>query len=484
MASLNARRATMRTTNKQGHPAYRLDDRTKLMTMVLTTMLGEPKFYGDNTDELIELAETLCEHGDGEFVAKLAVWARTKANMRSVSHALAAVVVHKCKDTGLARPTVRAIASRRGDDGTEIMAAYDALYGSESRHPNALRKGVRDALEATSPYSIAKYQSLNRSWKLRDAIRLNRPVSSSDAQSEAFDKACENDLPAPVSWETELSARGNTNEVWDELLAEGNVPFMACLRNMRNMLKCGTDISPVLKKLTSEDAVRRSRQLPFRFYSAYRELQAAGLMTSAIARALDEALRLSCANVDRLPGRTAVLIDVSGSMDATISGRSTVKCVDIASVLGAMAMHISDDAIAIRFSNGAKVLPMTGLSIIGDINTVPMANGGTNMEAGFDALIKGSFDADRVIVVSDNEVNGGYWRDNKAVIQRKLEEYRRKVGYDVWCHAIDIQGYGTSQFIGPKVNVMAGWSDQVLRFVSIQERGVGGIIDEVMAVEL
>ena len=95
MASLN-NRATMKTVNKAGHAAYRLDDRTKLVTMALTTMLGEPKSYGDNTDEMLELAESLCERGDGEFVAKLAVWARTKGNLRSVSHVLMAVVGHHC----------------------------------------------------------------------------------------------------------------------------------------------------------------------------------------------------------------------------------------------------------------------------------------------------------------------------------------------------------------------------------------------------
>ena len=489
MASLNAKRATMRTTNKEGHVAYKLDDRTKLMTMVLTTMLGEPKYYGDNTNELIKLAEKLCENGNGEFVAKLAVWARTKGNMRSVSHALAAVVVNKCKGTGLARPTVRAIALQRGDDGTEIMAAYDSLYGKEHKHPNALRKGVRDALEKLSPYSIAKYQSPSREWKLRDSIRLNRPVSSSNAQSDAFNKACANELSVPKSWETELSARGNTKEVWDELLSEGKVPFMAALRNLRNMVKCGADINPVLNMLSDPNAVHKSRQLPFRFYSAYRELAKAGVLSTGIVQAIDNALALSCDNVDRLPGKTAVLIDTSGSMSYPVSQKSTVSCCEIAAVFGAIVAHISSDAMVIGFDTGAKQIPMTGVSVLGDVNMVPAAGGGTNMAAGFEALIDSGFDADRIIVLSDNQVNcsGYYWfghMDNPKTIQSKLDEYRRKVGHDVWCHAIDLQGYGTAQFVGKHYQTIAGWSEQILRFVPMAETGTGGIIEEIMAIEL
>lgn len=54
----------------------------------------------------------------------------------------------------------------------------------------------------------------------------------------------------------------------------------------------------------------------------------------------------------------------------------------------------------------------------------------------------------------------------------------------MWCHAIDLQGYGTQQFAGPQVNVIAGWSEQVLRFVMLAENGVGSLLDEVRAVEL
>ena len=53
------------------------------------------------------------------------------------------------------------------------------------------------------------------------------------------------------------------------------LPFMAMLRNLRNMIQAG--ISPrhhawVIKKLTDEGAVIHSKQFPFRFFSAYEVL--------------------------------------------------------------------------------------------------------------------------------------------------------------------------------------------------------------------
>ena len=53
------------------------------------------------------------------------------------------------------------------------------------------------------------------------------------------------------------------------------LPFMAMLRNLRNMIKAGVSEKHhkwILRKLTDEGAVIHSRQFPFRFFSAYEVL--------------------------------------------------------------------------------------------------------------------------------------------------------------------------------------------------------------------
>lgn len=50
------------------------------------------------------------------------------------------------------------------------------------------------------------------------------------------------------------------------------LPFMAMLRNIRNMMKAGVSEKHhqwVIGKLTDEGAVVHSKQFPFRFFSAY-----------------------------------------------------------------------------------------------------------------------------------------------------------------------------------------------------------------------
>lgn len=488
MARLNqSTRGLTKTHNISGHAAYVMDDKTKLATMALTTLFAEDKFYGDTSVQLLELATKLCQQGEGAFVAKVAVWARTQGNLRTVSHVLAAVVAHECSGEPFVRPMVRAIAFQRGDDGTEMLAAHIALYGSKVKWPHALQRGIRDALEQMDAYQIAKYQSAHREVKMRDTLRICHPVPRDAEAAEAMDACVARTLAVPKGWESELSERGNTAEVWDELIAEGRLGYMAALRNLRNIIASGADVMPVLGMLGNPSAVRRSRQLPFRFYSAWRELKAANLLTTRVTRTLDQALVLSCQNVEPLPGRTAVLVDTSGSMGFCLSGRSKVFCRDTAAVLAALLAHISDDAWICRFDTSASPLAFTGASVLADIEAVPASGGGTDMAAGFDCLIESGFDADRVVVLSDNEVNGRSWRTNDygyKTIQSKLDQYRAKVGHDVWCHAIDLQGYGTQQFTGAKVNIMGGWSEQVLRFVALAEQGLGGLVDEIEAVEL
>jgi hypothetical protein len=493
MSSFNSTSSgKMRTTNKSGHAAYKLDDKTKLVTMALTTMVNEKKYYGDNTSEMIALAESLCMRGEGRFVAQLAVWARTKGNMRSVSHVLIAVAARWCptKSDGTTKSFVRSAASRiastRGDDGTEMLATYKALYGKP--FPHALMRGIRDALSTASDYSLAKYQSRNKELKLRDTLRITHPSPLDKSTSDAMGGVVKGELPMPKTWETELSDRGNTKEVWDELITENRIGIFAAVRNLRNMIRAGADIDPILAKISDEEAVRKSRMLPFRFYSAWRELRNANLATTKVTRALDTAMRHACANVEGLKGRTVVMIDTSGSMVGWLSNHSVVTCRDVAAVLGAMVVQTSDDALIIGFDSRAYNIPMTGSSILADIDKVPGAGGWTCMASAFDALLNSGFDADRIVVLSDYEVNADLRRGNvlnrDKTMQSYLAEYRDKVGHPVWCHAIDLQGLGTQQFIGDRFNVMAGWSEQVLGFINKAEQGFDTLVSEIEGVEL
>ena len=72
-------------------------------------------------------------------------------------------------------------------------------------------------------------------------------------RTELTDKVYNDTLEIPYTWETELSSKGNTKEVWDELVNSGKLPIMATIRNLRNILdRCGGDtINKVVEMLLS-----------------------------------------------------------------------------------------------------------------------------------------------------------------------------------------------------------------------------------------
>ncbi|XP_067870025.1 telomerase protein component 1-like [Heterodontus francisci] len=80
-------------------------------------------------------------------------------------------------------------------------------------------------------------------------------------------------LQLPETWDRQLSLHGNTVQIWEELIDHQKLPFMAMLRNLRNMIAAGMSRrhhERIWKRLTDRNSVIGSRQFPFRFLSAYK----------------------------------------------------------------------------------------------------------------------------------------------------------------------------------------------------------------------
>ena len=133
---------TVKTTNREGNPAYAMHAKSKLVTQVLTSFFNEAKFYGDNSDEMQQTIAAVIKT-DPAFVSKLAVFARREFNMRSVSHVLTAYLAHEPEGKPFVRDTVRGVTVR-GDDVTEIMAFYLNTFGKPV--PNSLKRGIGEVM--------------------------------------------------------------------------------------------------------------------------------------------------------------------------------------------------------------------------------------------------------------------------------------------------------------------------------------------------
>lgn len=461
--------ATVKTTNKSGHAAYAMTDKAKLVTQVLTSFFNEEKYYGDNSNELIQTAQAVIKQSPG-FVANLARYARKEMHLRSVSHVLTALIAHETEGKPYTRAVVGDVVERP-DDITEILAYTLATY--KKPIPNALKRSLAAAIGKFNEYQIAKYNGGNKDVKFKDVLRLVHAKPANEEQNKLYNKIINDTLPVAERWETELSKDGNIKEVWERLIEGNKLGYMAMLRNLRNIINAQpSNIGKVFEKLANKEAVLKSKQLPFRFYSAYREVSKLPNVGSKILDVLETAIEYSCENLPKLKGTTVIAIDTSGSMGWAISSKSDVQCNDIARLLAAMASYICEDAIVYTFDTSIKKIVFSSKAgIITKAMSIPNLGGGTNLRLTLQAMLQHNIRADRLIMISDNEINSG-WSGYSQTCQPLADQYRAKINKDFWVHAIDLMGYGTQQFIGGKTNIVAGWNEKVLEFISLAEEGI------------
>jgi hypothetical protein len=122
-----------------------------------------------------------------------------------------------------------------------------------------------------------------------------------------------------------------TARFWEAIIP--SMGFFALVRNLRNFDQAGVGdevAEQVAARLSDPEQVRRSRVLPMRFLAAHRAAP-----SLRWAWPLQRALDASLANVPRLPGRTLVPVDRSGSMFWSVSKRSALTHADAAAVFGA-----------------------------------------------------------------------------------------------------------------------------------------------------
>lgn len=467
--------STIKTVNKCGAPAYSMDAKSKLVTQVLCSFFDEEQFYGKNTEDMTQTIKAVIAK-EPQFVSNLAVFARRVFNMRSVSHVLTAYLAHETSGKPYVRSTIDGVALR-GDDLTEIMAFYLSTFGKPI--PNSLRRAIADKLVTFDEYTLAKYKGDNKAVKMRDLICLCRPRPQTSKQEDLFKRCLENCLETPLTWESELSAHGNNAETWEKLIDSGKVGYMALLRNLRNIIKANpSNIQKVYDIIQGPERVRKSKQLPFRFYAAYKAV--ADIAGSKVFDVLESALESSVDNMPKLPGTTVIAVDVSGSMSSPVSEKSEVECYEIAMLLGLLANRICNNSIFYIFNDNIEKMAVSSrCSILGNVKNT-MCYGGTDMSLPFQKMIDDKIQADRIIILSDNMNNCNSWLSwlGKPT-QRYADEYRKITGNNIWVHGVDLQGYGTQQFHGAKTNIIAGWSEKVLDFILLAEQGEDTLIQRI-----
>lgn len=171
-----------------GENSFEMEAKDNLVSTVMTTFLSD-SYYERERETVKRICENL-DKVDPLFAAKLAIYARNKGNMRSVTHLIAAYITKYASNKEWAKRFYKQIVVRP-DDMSEILSAYAKLNNMDlkkiSKIPNSIKKGFKEALEELSPYHIDKYKMNNRAVKLVDLVRLFHPKAN-EKNSLAYEK--------------------------------------------------------------------------------------------------------------------------------------------------------------------------------------------------------------------------------------------------------------------------------------------------------
>jgi len=481
------------TVNYQGEKAYTLTPQLELYTAVATSALND-QFYATADDRLLRLRELIAKN-DAAFVAKLAVYAREQMYLRSVPLVLAVELAKQHSGNGIVGKLTNRIV-QRADEITELLAYYTlANERKDTKKLNKLskqiQKGLADAFNRFDEYQFAKYNR-DASVTLKDALFLVHPRAKDEAQQGLFDKIVKDELQVPYTWEVELSALGQNNfdspelkraalrNKWQELIFSNKMGYMALLRNLRNILEAEVSkeaLDQVCAYLGDARAVARSKQLPFRFLSAYRELkELKNGRVGKVLDALEEAVLVSAANIAGYDEDTRVVIaaDVSGSMQKTISPKSKVQNYDIGLMLAMLLQSRCDNAITGMFGDTWKVINVPKSSILANVREFHSREGevgySTNGYLVIKDLLQRKAVVDKILLFTDCQL----WNSNKngENISSLWKEYKQ-LAPRAKLYLFDLAGYGNTPLKIEKndVYLIAGWSDKIFNVLSAIESG-------------
>ena len=491
--------------NYEGAPAYRLSPEWNLYTSVVTSSLSD-KFY-ETASERLEVLLDLIRKNDPPFIARLAIYAREQMNLRSIPLVLAVELakVHSGDDL------VCKIASRiiqRADEITELLAYYQlANERKDAKKLNRLSKqlqaGLQNAFNKFDEYQFAKYNR-DSEIKLRDALFLIHPKAKDDEQQLIFNKIVENQLQTPYTWETELSALGQnlfeTEEAkkeafkkkWEELIDSGKVGYMALLRNLRNILEAevsGQHIQRVCETLSAKEKVLQSKQLPFRFLAAYRELsQISSGHASKIMNALEDAVKVTAENIAGFDESTRVLVacDVSGSMQRAISPKSKVQNYDIGLILGMLLKSRCSNVVSGIFGDTWKIVNLPDSGVLSNVDAFYKREGevgySTNGHLVVEDLLNRKKVMDKIMIFTDCQLWNS--RGDETYLKDVWKKYKT-IAPEAKLYLFDLSGYGNVplDIAGDNVHLIAGWSDKIFDILQAIDNG-SDALTEIKAIEI
>lgn len=391
---------TVRLAGGYGVLAAKQGDIALLRRCVLACLLGEDIAYADGHTVKSDIAE-LIPKVPPEQVFELAVEAREKQKLRHVPLFIASEMLkyptHKSY-VGELLP----IIIQRADE----LAEFLALYWADGKKPIAkqAKLGLAKAFNKFNEYHFAKYDR-NETIKLRDVMFMVHPTPTTPERETLFKRIADRTLATPDTWEVAYSAAKSTDEkrdIWVRLIEERKLGALAFVRNVRNMDQVGVPDAIIRKGM---QALNPAKLLPLNVLTAAK-------MVPKFTRELEDLFFRSFQTVQKLPGKTILGVDVSGSMATTISNKSTNTRLDVAFSLAVLATEMCEQ-VRIYATAGSdyerrhatELVPAyRGFGLVEALrkSTDKLGGGGIFTRQFVDYIKAEEKEADRIIIFSDS----------------------------------------------------------------------------------
>ena len=484
------------TVNYEGEKAFVLTPQLELYTSAATAGLSD-QFYEKAIDKIHRLRKLIAKN-DKAFVAKLAVYVREKMYLRSVPLVLTVELAKQASGESVVSKLANRVV-QRADEITELLAYY-ALANERkdvkklNKLSKQLQKGLAEAFNKFDEYQFAKYNR-DAEVKLKDALFLVHPKAKDEAQQVLFDKIVKDELAVPYTWEVELSVLGQQKfdtvglkqaafrAKWEELIFSNKLGYMATLRNLRNILEAEVSkeaLNKVCEYLSDAKAVAKSKQLPFRFLAAYRELkQLNNGRAGKVLDALEQAVLQSAVNIAGYDENTKVVIaaDVSGSMQTPISAKSKIMNYDIGLMLAMLLQSRCENVVTGMFGDKWKTISVPKKNILSNVQEFYGREGEVGYSTNGYLVIKDLLErnkiVDKIMIFTDcqlwnsqgNESIAGLWKQYK------------KIAPNAKLYLFDLAGHGNTPLNVERDDVflIAGWSDKIFDVLKAIEEGSNAI---------
>lgn len=415
----------------------------ELRRAVSACLLFEGTFYESGVDSATRMAE-LIKRVSFADAAQIAVDAREKMKLRHAPLFLVREMLRTHKGRQMGDLIARVI--QRPDECGELLA----LYWKDDKDPTnhspltaQLKVGLARALKKFNEYQLAKWNK-DGDIKLRDVLFLSHARPRDEAQKVLFDKIAANTLTTPDTWEVALSEGADKKATFERLITEKNLGALALLRNLRGMLEAGVSEDTIRGGLASMDT---ERVLPFRFISAAK-------YAPRLEDALEQAMFRCLADVPKLTGKTALLIDHSQSMQSPVSVKSEITRFDAAAALAMILRETAERCRVFTFSDRVvEVPPRRGFALVQAVREV-INPAYTLLGKAVSHIYRVYPECDRILVVTDEQ-------------SADRPQHPQGRGY-----IVNVSGNQHGIGYGPWVTV-DGWSEAILSYIQLSESEEG-----------